>query len=168
MMILLVLVFWPLKNPGFSFAMDWPRKVAIGSAFAFFWICPALNLVGRWDHFMSFSLYSGKPPSFFIAVQEDEVAKIDKHLWYFFVSVPGMTGGKILDVDWWCRDELKVPFNPEPRVFRRLVPYFCKLEIPVEKLVFLQINKPGAGTNRVESFNCEEVGEPGIEGKQHR
>lgn len=119
-----------------------------------FWMCPILNFIGYWDHFLSFSLYANKVPSFYVAIRQEDIGKIDKRLKNYFVHVPGMTGGQLLDVYWWSKAELNVPFYPERRVFKGLIPYFCALPIEVGGLVFLEINHSPGNEGEVASFHC--------------
>ena len=113
MSILLWLVFFPLRTSIRSITnARYGNILLCPFAVLLFWICPLFNLFGKWDHFLSFSLYSNKFPLFYVAIHDDEVAKIDDRLKRFFVTVPGMSGGKILDIYWWSKDELNVPGEP--------------------------------------------------------
>lgn len=155
MIVLLWLVFFPLRTSIGSIVNARYGNIMLSAlAVLLFWICPLLNLFGKWDHFLSFSLYSNKFPLFYVAIQDDEVAKIDDRLKRFFVSVPGMSGGKILDIYWWSKDELNVPFYPESRIFRQLSSYFCDLGLPEGRVVFLEIRTTESAEKRVKSFDC--------------
>lgn len=101
------------------------------------WIMPVFNFRGYWDHFLSFSFYSDKPAHFYIAVEESQVNKIDKRLQDYFVPLPGMEGGRIIDIEAWSFAALNVPFNPEDRIFQKLIKRFDSTGIPRDKLVFI-------------------------------
>lgn len=158
MIVLLWLVFFPLKTSIGSIAnVRYGNTMLLTLAVLLFWICPLLNLFGKWDHFLSFSLYSNKFPLFYVAIHDDEATKIDDRLKGFFVSVPGMSGGKILDIYWWSKDELNVPFYPESRIFRQLSSYFCDLGFPEGRVVFLEIRTTEPAEKRVKSFSCGSI-----------
>ncbi len=131
------------------------RIVFPGLAVLLIWLLPILNFANSWDHYLSFSFYSNKPSAFYIAIQTDQLSKIDSRFRSYFVNIPGLTGGQIIDVNRWCVSELNVPFYPEPRVFKRLSRDFCKLNIPSHQIVFLEIKRPSGQNREVLSFNCD-------------
>ncbi len=106
------------------------------------WISPALNFVECWDNYLSFSFYSAKVNSYYIAIEENELVKIDKRLNKFFVQIKGLSGGQIIDLNKWSMSELNVPFYPETRVFKKICNSFCELGIGDEKLIFLEVEQP--------------------------
>jgi hypothetical protein len=95
---------------------------------------------------MSFSFYSDKVNAYYIAIEESELPKVDKRFESFFVELPNLKGGKIIDIYEWSLAELNVPFYPEDRVFKQLSHSFCRLGIANEKLIFLKVsNYPRRG-----------------------
>jgi hypothetical protein len=55
---------------------------------------PLFNLIGYWDNFLSFALYSGNVNAFYIAVSETSTRKIDKRLEKYFLKIE--EGDKLL------------------------------------------------------------------------
>jgi len=116
-------------------------------------IMPLLNFVKAWDDYLSFSLYSDKTHRFYIAIQEDEVSKLDHRYQPYFVQIEGMQGGEMIDVNEWSMEELNVPFYPETRLFKKLSRSFCTLGIPDEKIIFIEYERP-VRNNVFSSFGC--------------
>jgi hypothetical protein len=123
---------------------------------ALVWIIPILNLLGAWDHYLSFSLYSNKTPYHYIAIEKNDIPKIDKRLENYFADVPGLQGGQMIDVNKWTLSDLNVPFYPETRTFKKLGEEFCGLGIANENLVFLQLHY-SQGKPIYTKFNCAEL-----------
>lgn len=160
MIVLNVATFYPLRSPFEILRSERLKdKFATGFAVLLVWICPALNFVGLWDHFPSFSLYSNKVSMFYVAIHEDEVHKIDQRLTKYFVAIPGLQGGHLLDIHWWSEDELNVPFYPEKRAFRELSSYFCGLGIPEDRIVFLELESGDSKAPVINSFRCTTSGQ---------
>jgi hypothetical protein len=117
---------------------------------------PVLNFFGLWDTYLSFSLYSGKINAFYIAVEDNELGKIDKRLNQYFIRIDGLQGGKIIGVNEWAVGELNVPFYPETRNLKKIGTHFCKLGIPDDKLFFLEFELPFE-KGIFKRFTCKEV-----------
>lgn len=123
---------------------------------ALVWVFPLLNLFGYWDHYLSFSLYSDKPPKFYIAIENNEIHKINKRYKNYFVNIAGLQGGQIIDIDKWAYSELNVPFYPEERLFKKLISSkFCILNIQDDKLVFLELTSVNRKAH-YRKFTCEQ------------
>lgn len=155
MILLVVLNFYKIKNLPFSWGPDKRVRILNFAAIILIWLLPALNFVGRWDHYLSFSLYSDKIPIFYIAVKDEEIAELDSRLHQYFVHIEGMSGGEIIDVNRWAMNELNVPFYPETRVFKKLSQSFCHSEIKNENIVFLEFERP-LSKNKFVSFTCKD------------
>ncbi|MBX2969761.1 MAG: hypothetical protein KF803_10360 [Cyclobacteriaceae bacterium] len=119
----------------------------------FVWVFPIFNFFGYWDHYLSFSLYSDKTPKFYIAIEANEIHKIDKRFENYFAKIEGLQGGQIIDVDKWAYSELNVPFYPEMRLFRKLSSNFCRLDIDDNKLLFLELVRSN-NKSHYAKFNC--------------
>jgi hypothetical protein len=120
------------------------------------WAVPILNFFGLWDHYLSFSLYSNKPSTFYIAVEESEIHKVDKRLDNYFAEIPGLTGGQLIDINKWSYGELNVPFYPETKAFKKLSASFCKFGIAEDKLIFLELLR-SKGKIHYNKFTCSEL-----------
>jgi len=123
---------------------DRPRRqqLVFGFAIIVIWLMPALNFLDRWDHYLSFSLFSNKVPRFYVAVEASEASKVPAQIREFTASINGLSGGEIINVDLWARKELGVPFYPEDRTFSTLGKYFCSLGIEDRKVFFLRVTGP--------------------------
>ncbi len=156
---MIIFVFLLFKNDDESFINsihELRKHFLLFGTVALVWIFPVLNFFGCWDHYLSFSLYSGKPSRFYIAVEKTELQKIDKRLENYFVQIPGMQGGQLIDVDKWAFSELNVPFYPEVRSFKRLSGNFCELGIDGDKLIFLELYHSNAKTE-YKTFTCGQL-----------
>ncbi|MEJ1238909.1 MauE/DoxX family redox-associated membrane protein [Chryseolinea sp. T2] len=131
----------------------------LSAALVLVWIVPAFNLTGHVDHYLSFSLFSNKPSFFYVAIRDDQLEKIPSEIQKHSVPLAGMSGGKMIDIDLWAREELGVPFYPETRTFQKVSDFFCALGIEESGLVFLEIAKVG-NEKKVTRFTCDKKPEP--------
>jgi hypothetical protein len=135
------------------------RKLAdafpVGVVLVFVWILPVFNFTGHVDHYLSFSLFSNKPSSFYVAVRDDQLGKVPALVRKHTVNIAGLSGGQIIDVDAWARDELGVPFYPERRVFTKLSSFFCALGAEEGSIVFLEVKQHGK-EKKIDHFGCGE------------
>lgn len=132
--------FYKTKNQILKWEGIYKLRILKSVTMLLFWILPFLNFFSMWDSYLSFSLYSDKANKYFIAIEQSEVHKIDKRLIPFFVELPNVKGGNLIDVNKWSMTELNVPFYPEDRIFKKLSESFCKLGIENDKLIFLKIS----------------------------
>lgn len=155
MVCFVLLLFWsPKENHIANLREVWSSKLAM-MLVAPVWIFPVLNFFGYWDHYLSFSLYSDKPSKFYIAIEQSELNKMDKRFEEYFVNIPGLQGGQIIDVDKWAFSELNVPFYPEVRCFKKLSMGFCEMGMNTDKVVFLELFKKG-GQSGYNKFSCSD------------
>lgn len=146
MIIVVFAAFYKSENKIFYDNDNFKTRILRGMTVLLFWIAPLFNFFSSWDSYLSFSLYSDKVNAYYIAVEESEVYKIDHRLRSYFIKLPNMKGGQLIDIDKWSTTELHVPFYPEDRVFKKLSRSFCKLGIDNEKLIFLKVsNYPKKG-----------------------
>lgn len=159
MMAGVVLLFWRNEETLFAFPKGkvW-RAFQLGSL-ALLFVLPLLNLVGRWDHYLSFSLYADKTHHLFIAIEETEAKKLNGLYDNYVVMLPGMAGGRIIGADEWSMNELHVPVYPETRVFNSIARQFCRHDIPEGKLVFMECQLP-LSRNALRTFGCDLIRHP--------
>lgn len=142
------LFFWKIEKPAFS-GLQCLVIILV-------WVLPGLNFAKLWDHYLSFSLYSGKVNVFHIAIQQGELGKIDRRYRDYFVDVEGLTGGAIIDVNLWAMKELNVPFYPETRLFKEVGKTFCKQNIAEENLVLIEYEMP-MEQMKFQSYYCKDL-----------
>lgn len=135
--------------------VNWRFQWGVLLSIALVWVFPILSLFNRWDHFLSFSLFSDNASDFYIVVRDDQADRIPKDIRQYNIELPGITGGKIIDVEWWARAEKKVPFYPEERVFRTLAGHFCEFGADPGSLVFLEIRKTQG--KPLINFTCDSI-----------
>lgn len=82
-----------------------------------FWVLPAFNLAGKWETYLSFSLYSGNNHNGKILLSDSAYMKLPYYLKHFTYYKGGQY---ILYPKEWCLTELKTPLYPEKRVFERV------------------------------------------------
>ena len=101
-------------------------------------------------------LYSDKIALHYIAVENTQVKKIDDRLHKYFVTIKGLSGGEIIDINKWSTGELNVPFYPETRVFKNVCESFCTLGIEPGKLYFLEFQQPLRNQN-FQRYTCDDL-----------
>jgi hypothetical protein len=150
------LAFWRTKENSFLSLQGVQLNSLMVLSVIMVWIFPILNLFGYWDHYLSFSLYSNKPSNFYIAVERNEIHKIDGRFKNYFAEIPGLQGGEIIEINKWALSELNVPFYPEMNSFKRLGAVFCGFGIDEEKVVFLEAFR-AEGKIRFNRFTCKDL-----------
>ncbi len=117
MMILVYLLFIRAKPSGALTLVkpDSPQKVI---ALLLFLILPVLNFFGRWDNYLSSSLYSGNVPVLRIQVNEEDEAALPSSIG----EAVDISDKKVptLIVERWAMDELGIPPYPEVRSLEKL------------------------------------------------
>lgn len=119
------------------------------------WLLPAMNFFKLWDHYLSFSLYSGKVNDFYIAINQSELKKIDKDLHNYFVKIDGLQGGEIIDIQKWSMEELNVPFTGQRRVFKNVCKHFCNPGMDNNAMYFLEVRRKDQ--NVIQSLTCKDL-----------
>lgn len=115
------------------------------------WCLPLLNFFGLWDHYLSFSLYSGKIPYHYVT-STDDVFK-DTAYQTYLVSSKKFNSDKVLNMYYWSMSELNVPFYPEPRVFKAVAKQLCNSVTTKEQLEFITVKMLPEPTI-INTFNC--------------
>ena len=82
-----------------------------------FWILPAFNLVGKWETYLSFSLYSGNNHNAKILLSDEAYSRLPYYVRHY-VHYQGEQ--YILYPKEWCLSELKTPLYPEKRIFENV------------------------------------------------
>jgi uncharacterized membrane protein YphA (DoxX/SURF4 family) len=155
MIVFVCLLFWNNSDSLFVTFREIHTNLLLAVPVILIWLFPLLNFLGYWDHYLSFSLYSGKPSKFYIAIEKGEIHKIDKRFKNYFADIQGLQGGHLIDMDKWTFAYLNVPFYPESRLFKKISGEFCDLGIDHDKLVFLELfYSDGILYNK---FTCEDM-----------
>ena len=123
MAMIVAILFWQNKDLNVR-KLFGPRHPFHAVVLILFAIMPVFNLVGLWDSYLSFALYSGNNHRAVIYVSQsvsDQLpASIRPYTWL-------QTEPKFLDINRWSYGELNVPVYPEPRVFRQIARNVCGL-----------------------------------------
>ena len=97
-------------------------------------VMPALSFFGRWDAYLSASLYSGKTREAFIMLTEEGARRIPPYV------KPHIHRGKNrigLDIVRWSLSELSVPPYPEVRVYQALARKLQEAGVPPEEMTLV-------------------------------
>ena len=125
-------------------------------AAALVWVMPLFSFIDLWDHYLSFSFYSGRPQEHYISIETVESEKLGDIYKSYYIDLEGLTGGYVIDINKWAMKEMNVPFYPEKRVFEKLSLYFCQYEIENDKLIFLVFEQPHQKMEFL-SFKCSNL-----------
>lgn len=85
-----------------------------------FWILPAFNLIGKWETYLSFSLYSGNNHNAKILLSKKAYDRLPPYIKHFAYE---RENDYVLYPKEWCLTELKTPLYPEKRIFRNVSRY---------------------------------------------
>lgn len=121
MMIILALLLFSGKTNERFFSVSHLFKMPVFYLIMMlFWILPAFNLVGKWETYLSFSLYSGNNNTAKILLSEDAYDRLPLYVKHY-VYYQGEQ--YILYPKEWCLNELKTPLYPEKRIFEHVAEY---------------------------------------------
>lgn len=106
-----------------------------------FWILPLFNLGGKWETYLSFSLYSGNNNSAKILLTNEAYGRLPYYIRHY-VYYQGEQ--YILYPKEWCLTELKTPLYPEKRIFENVYRYVKVVSNSTDadvKLVYIEKRK---------------------------
>ncbi|MEM7105497.1 MAG: MauE/DoxX family redox-associated membrane protein [Bacteroidota bacterium] len=151
-----VIVFTKVLNPvDFDWGFDSAKAIKYGFTFVVL-VLPSLNLIGKWDNFMSFNFFSDKTTKLIIGVESTQIPNLSPEIQKRFKTVPGGGGGQMLDLLEWSFDEINVPHYPEEWVLDRVCKSFCQSGIPEKSIIFLKI-KGSLLSKNVERTGCQSL-----------
>jgi hypothetical protein len=150
MTLLVIVLFWNSGSVGTLQIIRPRRALCHASLLVLFGLMPALNLVGRWDAYLSAALYSGNTMSASIfmsgAIRDRLPPEIQEQM-----TAVGFDMYR-LDLSQWTMTELNVPAYPARRVFlnvaRRLAVHSTR---PDDVVLIIQERPIGWTKERVET-----------------
>lgn len=117
------ILFWATDFGLIEFVRRQKNNLLAWCAFSIFWLMPLGNFVGLTDHYLSWSLYSGKVP---------EATLIGEQIFLEKLS-PSADNGELNYVRWTLQDINLVPY-PEKRVFLSVFESICE-QYPNQPLI---------------------------------
>jgi hypothetical protein len=123
------LVFWKTDFTLKSFVTRQKRNLLGLSIFGLFWILPLGNVFGLVDHYLSWSLYSGRAP---------EATRIGDTM--ILSSLSPQANAKELSFMRWATSEMNVVPYPEERVFNTIFESMCS-QFNQDTSLVLQVEK---------------------------
>ncbi len=156
MILLVLLSAWGMNNklnlwPANHTAMRW----ATAGLVLLVWIMPALNLKEKWDAYLSFNLYTERISHMYVGLRGDALAQLDKRLHAYFGPKSLIEDGRVIDVDSWSFEELKVPVYPALRVHKAIGRHFCKPQANPDQIMLATFRRPFKEGN-YEVFFCKD------------
>ena len=138
MVVLALLLFSGKTNERFFSISHLFKQPVFYLVMALFWILPAFNLVGKWETYLSFSLYSGNNHNGKIIICDEAYERLPFYVRHYVYH----NGGQyILYPKEWCLNELKTPLYPEKRVFENVTGYVKTISHSTDedvKLVYIE------------------------------
>jgi hypothetical protein len=138
MIILALLLFSGKTNERFFSISHLFKQPVFYMVMLLFWVLPAFNLVGKWETYLSFSLYSGNNHTAKLILNDDAFKRLPPYIKHY-VEYEG--GQYILYPKAWCLNELKTPLYPEKRVFVNVFNYVKAVSNSTDedvKLVYIE------------------------------
>ena len=117
MIVLALLLFSGKTNERFFSISHLFKQPVFYLVMSLFWILPAFNLVGKWETYLSFSLYSGNNHNAKILLSDEAYSRLPYYVRHY-VHYQGEQ--YILYPKEWCLSELKTPLYPEKRIFKNV------------------------------------------------
>ena len=138
MIILAVLLFSGKTNERFFSISHLFKQPVFYLVMTLFWILPAFNLVGKWETYLSFSLYSGNNNNAKILLSDEAYNRLPFYIRHY---AHNQSGQYLLYPKEWCLYELKTPLYPEKRIFENVNNYVQVITHSTEqdvKLVYIE------------------------------
>ena len=151
MLVLLPILFWRSKVPAgalLTLRGGWARAFL----FIFVVVLPPLSLVGLWDTYLAFDLYSGNPLIGSVILAPEAWGRLDEKTEALAEASKGVY---MLRIDDWSQATVNAPAYPADRVLRGVARSLCKVHEKDNDIVFL-MEKPAGwfyrpGWHRTES-----------------
>lgn len=131
-------------------------RLPTAAVLALVWLAPLLNLAGLWDHYLSFSLYSGRSRALVIYVKADVAERLDPKLQPLLSEFVNADGYRVVPADDWSLAELHVPVPPQRRIYAAVARHLCGWDLAAGdyKLLFAIYRRSGRGDEPV--FTCDD------------
>ncbi len=85
------------------------------------WLLPILNFTENWDHFLSFSILSGKPKYAYIVINDNSlIGKLPKNMHQY---ISDYNNTKIINLNGWAYTTKGIMVYPETRVYTKINEY---------------------------------------------
>ena len=118
------------------------------------WFMPALRLVGAWDNYLSFNLYTDSIKYLYIGVRGDALESLPPELNKYYSANNVLEEGQTIDAFAWSFDELNVPIYPERRVYKAISRHFCEQSTnSAQNYMFIEYQLPFSLDN-ADVFRC--------------
>jgi len=116
------LIFLILKDADFSVSIPALRYRWNLLFVVLFGLMPALNYIGCWDYFLSYSLFSSKPPDMYVCVEKNNpaFAKLYPYCSENKIKLMCDSNSAVLNIRTWSFKEMKVPACPQMRVYKKI------------------------------------------------
>ncbi len=132
MPILAFLLFWQNRQKILALAWRAPAGKVIAALVG---VMPALNLIDRWDDYLSASLYSGRYRDGWIMLNEKGARRLQGAIPSADDSLVGSAvDGYSLDLTSWAMSELNVPPYPQVRVYQGLARKLHQAGVPLTEM----------------------------------
>ena len=115
---------------------------------ALFWLLPILSFFGKWDSYLSFSLYTGRLTKADIFISASLREKLPPALHEFIVATPTpfneqLQGPYVVLTELWADKILRTPPLPEARNYRNAARYLASFAADPNELHLVLIPRVG-------------------------
>ncbi len=131
------------------------HRLSMGIAALFAIVLPALNLAGKWDHYLSFNLYTDDQNDLYIFVNEAEVLALPDFVAPFTYPYDAQEDYQYIHANSWAFEELNVPIPPQSRVFKLLAKGYCQRFETNDYTTFAEIQRHEP-REVVRQYSCQE------------
>ena len=125
---------WPATSPG----LRW----ATAALALLIWLMPVLNIKNKWDAYLSFNLYTERISHMYVGLRQQALEGIDPRLSDYYAEENLIEEGRVIDVERWSFDELKVPVYPALRVHKAIGRYFCQAPANAGQIMLVTYRRP--------------------------
>lgn len=143
MIALVILSSWRIKSrislwPPVSSRLRW----ATAGLVLLIWIMPVLNTRNKWDAYLSFNLYTEQVSHVYVGLRQEALDNIPPRLKAYFAEEKLIEEGRVIDVEKWSFDELKVPVYPALRVHKAIGRHFCQSTSNADQIMLVTYRRP--------------------------
>jgi hypothetical protein len=124
-MIFFSIVFFNQKE-ALTFRFEFFKSKLNSTAVLFVGILPLFSFFDKWDHYLSFNLYSGNTKALVICVADPQQYSVLEKYKSATKNNKYCEGAYLVDANKWAMNELSVPVIPEDRVYLKMRSEFNK------------------------------------------
>lgn len=152
MMVMVYLLFFKQENK--ILLRPKTNKGLIIAGIILVWFLPFWNVLGFWNHYFSFNLYSENLEDLYVGMDQATFDALDAEIKAHVILPEQENASPTLNVGGWAFEELNVPVIPEARVTNAISKKLCKSDMGANGTLSFNLFKRGKEPKLLERYGC--------------